>query len=284
MTLLVPRICHTGTATAIIRCVDQLEAVVDVVRSTLATNLRGVYLYGSAVAGGLRPGSDLDVLVVTNRRTSPAQRHALIAELRPLSSRAERPADWRPIELTVTALSDIVPLRYPPRVDFQSGEWLRRAFDAGRPRPWRTPNPDVIIILAQVTRVSIALVGPPASEILPAVPTTDLTRAMTEEIGSLLEDLETDTANVLLTIARIWHTLATHDFASKDDAANWALAQIGEPVPALELARQEYLGTVPRGQREGDLWVDLQAEAKAAARLLIGRIEGWAKRSYNRGR
>lgn len=177
----------------------------------------------------------------------------------------------------MVALPDLVAPRHRSRVDFQSGEWLRAEFDAGKPRPWRTPNPDLLIVLSQVRQASTTLTGAPASEILPEISSTDLTRAMTEEIGSLLDDLETDTANVLLTLARIWHTLATHEFAPKDAAADWVLAQLGESVPALELARDEYLGT-------GQAWADEQAEAQAAARLLIGGIEGLAGRSYNPGR
>jgi streptomycin 3"-adenylyltransferase len=234
------------------------------------------------VTGGLRPASDLDLLVVAKRRTSPAQRRALIAGLRPLSARDARPRDWRPVELTVVALPDIAPPRYPPRVDFQSGEWLRAQFDAGEPRPWRTPNPDLLIVLAQARRASTALVGPDATDILPEIPNTHLARAMTEEISSLLEDLAPDTANVLLTLARIWHTLTTSEFATKDEAADWALAQIGAPLPALEVARDEYLGMAPVGSHAGDPWADLQAEARSAARLLIGRIERSAERSYNR--
>ncbi len=249
--------------------------MVELVRSTLGTNLRGVYLYGSAVTSGLRPASDLDLFAFTDRRSSPAHRRALIDGLRSISSRAQRPRDWRPVELTIAARPDIEPLRYPPRVDFQSGEWLRAEFDAGAARPWKTPNPDLLIVLAQVRRASTAHYGAPASEILPEIPTTDLKRAMTDEIGSLLDDLEPDTANVLLTLARIWHTLATGDFTSKDAAAHWAMAQIDEPMPALALARDEYLGAQTRLE---------PTEARAAARLLIGRIEALAERSYNPGR
>ncbi len=141
-----------------------------------------------------------------------------------------------------------------------------------------------MIVLAQVSQASTALLGPDATDLLLAIPTTDLARAMTEEIGSLLDDLDTDTANVLLTLARIWHTLVTRDFAAKDAAANWALAQIGDSLPALELARDEYLDAAPVGAHEGDPWADRQAEARSAARLLIGRIGHLAERSYNRSR
>jgi streptomycin 3"-adenylyltransferase len=260
--------------------VDQIEAVADLIRATLGNHLLGLYLYGSAVAGGLRPRSDLDLFAIAGRRTSPAQRRALIAGLRPLSSRAERPAHWRPVELTIAAMPDIDPLPYPPRIDFQSGEWLAE-FDAGAPRPWSTINPDLVIVLAQVRRTSTALAGPAAAELVPELGPADLRRAMTDEIGSLLDDLEPDTANVLLTLARIWHTLATGGFTTKDAAADWAMAQIAEPLPPLLLARDEYLGAVPGDPIAVDQWAGLYAEARSAARLLIGRIEGLANRSYN---
>jgi streptomycin 3"-adenylyltransferase len=64
---------------------------------------------------------------------------------------------------------------------------------------------------------------------------------MTDELPSLLDDLSTDTANVLLTLARMWLTLATGDFAPKDEAADWAIARLspGESS-ALERARDTY--------------------------------------------
>jgi streptomycin 3"-adenylyltransferase len=220
---------------------EQVNAVTTLLRSALGEDLLGAYLYGSAVEGGLKPASDLDVLVVTARRTTARQRGALVAGLRPISSRYARPPTWRPVELTIVARPDVVPWRYPPRPDFQSGEWLRAEFDAGDRRPWQTPSPDLAILLAQVRQTSLPLLGPPAAEFMPEVPPADVARAMTDELGSLLEDLDTDTANVLLTLARIWHTVVTGEFAPKDVAASWAVVRLGEPLQALERARETYL-------------------------------------------
>src|SRR5512141_2813026 len=98
---------------------EQIESVVALVRATLGARLVAVYLYGSAVSGGLRPASDLDLFVVTDRRTTAAQRKRLVTGLRPLSARDARAAAWRPIELTIVARPDILPCRYAPRLDFQ---------------------------------------------------------------------------------------------------------------------------------------------------------------------
>ncbi|MGW1609082.1 DUF4111 domain-containing protein [Streptomyces sp. NPDC002285] len=59
----------------------------------------------------------------------------------------------------------------------------------------------------------------------------------------LLPELDTDTRNVLLTLARIWTTLATGAIRSKDAAADWALARLpAEHRPVLAHARAVHLG------------------------------------------
>ena len=49
----------------------QLARVVDLTGDVLGAELAAAYLLGSAVLGGLRPDSDLDVLALTRRPTTP---------------------------------------------------------------------------------------------------------------------------------------------------------------------------------------------------------------------
>ena len=75
------------------------------------------------------------------------------------------------------------------------------------------------------------------------MPVSDLRRAIVEGIPGLLADLEGDEANVLLTFARIWTTLATGQIVSKDKAANWAIERLpAAHRPMIEKARDVYLG------------------------------------------
>lgn len=203
----------------------------------------GTYVYGSAVGGGLRPDSDLDLFVVAGRRLTPDEKRQLIGGLLPISGRELRPAPWRPLELTVVALPEVRPWRYPPRWELQYGEWLRPEFLAGELEPWPSVNPDLAMLIAMVLASSRPLVGPPASELLDPVPHEDLVRAMVDELPQLLGDLETDTRNVLLTLARMWTTVATGEIRSKDAAADWAMAQLPPTSrPVLAQARELYLG------------------------------------------
>src|SRR6185369_12478733 len=94
---------------------DQLDAIVDLVREVFDETATGIYLHGSAVAGGLKPHSDLDLLVAADRRTTPDEKVRLSTGLLEQSDRPDRPGFARPVELTIVALPDIRPWRYPPR-------------------------------------------------------------------------------------------------------------------------------------------------------------------------
>jgi len=226
---------------------DPVAAQVDAALAALTDALPrdvvlGVYLYGSALAGGLRPDSDLDLFGVVARRLTDAERLTLVATLVPISWRAKRPAGWRPLELTLVVADEIRPWHYPPRIDFQYGEWLREELRNGAGAPPVGPHPDVALQVRMVVDGSRTLVGPPATELLEAPPHADVVRAMLDELPSLLADLEPDTRNVLLTLARIWTTVATSELRSKDAAADWAIERLAEAHRAtLARARDGYL-------------------------------------------
>jgi predicted nucleotidyltransferase len=50
----------------------QIAQVLALVGEVLRPDLVGAYVYGSSVLGGLRPHSDLDILVVAGRPTCPS--------------------------------------------------------------------------------------------------------------------------------------------------------------------------------------------------------------------
>jgi streptomycin 3"-adenylyltransferase len=112
------------------------------VREVLGQDAVGAYLHGSAVLGGLRPHSDIDVLVVSRRGTTSDEKRALIDRLLPISGRGDPSGRARPIELTIVVESEVRPWRYPPRLDFMYGDWLRPDSGpgvtgaSGRPAAW----------------------------------------------------------------------------------------------------------------------------------------------------
>ncbi|WDV52537.1 aminoglycoside adenylyltransferase family protein [Streptomyces coeruleorubidus] len=223
------------------------DHLVQLLRTTLGDSVLGIYLHGSATLGGLRPHSDIDVLAVVREPTTHAQRRALVGELLKVSGVDGR----RYIELIVVVRDDVRPWRYPPTCDFLYGDWLRADYERGViPAP--EPSPDLAPLLTMVLRADAPLHGPPPADLLDPVPHEDLRRAIVAGVPELMEELDTDTRNVLLTLARIWTTLSTGTIRSKDAAAEWALDRLpAEHRPVLARARAVYLG------EEAERWDDL---------------------------
>ena len=242
------------------------EAVVRLIVDSLGAAVVGAYLHGSAVLGGLRPSSDLDVLVVLHRTMTAAERRAVLDGLLDVSGRRARRGPARPVELTAVVQSDVRPWRYPPRADFQYGEWLRDEYERGVV-PLPAPASDLALLLTMVLGGNAPLLGPPPGEVLDPVPHQDLLRASVAGVPELIEDLGSDTRNVVLTLARIWATLATGTVTSKDSAADWVLDHLPpEHRPVLARARAVYLGN------EEDRWDDLLPHVRGYADHVVAAI------------
>ncbi|WP_309083520.1 aminoglycoside adenylyltransferase family protein [Chelativorans sp.] len=220
-----------------------IDAVSALERS-FGKSLLAAYLHGSAVAGGLRPNSDVDVLAVIGRPITHAERAQLVAGLMKMSGAPGSGDGSRPLELIVFLRADLTPPSYPARSEFIYGEWLRDAFKAGGvPEP--AGDPEMTLILAQARREARTLIGPDPAEMLPVIPQAHIGRAIGDLLPALLASLDGDERNVLLTLARMWRTLSTGEFVPKDVAAEWAAPRLPEEAAGLiTCAGREYLGAV----------------------------------------
>lgn len=227
--------------------------------------LVGVYSFGSATTGGLRPDSDIDVLALTTRSLTAGERERLVARLLPLSGwkghgdRFPEATTRRPIELTSVVLSELHRGAHPPRRDFQYGEWLRGEMAAGRvPEP--EADPDVVLLIGMALRSHRVLRGRPLPELVPPVSAERLRQAALDSIPRLLGALEGDERNVLLTLARVVITVETGSIVSKDAAASSVAPRLlGARRAMLEHARDAYLGRII------DDWATASAQAKELA-------------------
>ncbi|MDR6759325.1 streptomycin 3'-adenylyltransferase [Mycoplana sp. BE70] len=246
---------------------DQMRTVTDTLRRVLGNTLLAVYLHGSAVAGGLRPQSDIDLLAVIDRSMTDHQRSALLAALLQVSGRHPAAVGGpRCIEVMVFVQSDLSANSYPARSDFTYGEWLRDAFEAGE-TPMPTRDPEYTLVLAQARSQAISLFGGRPAEHLPEIPPERVRQAMHEALPALFCGLQGDERNVLLTLARMWHTAKTAEFVAKDAAAAWAVPQIPDQDAAtLDYARRAYLGEVV------DEWDVRLGDARRLAELLHTRV------------
>ncbi|HWC14853.1 MAG TPA: aminoglycoside adenylyltransferase family protein [Actinomycetota bacterium] len=241
---------------------EQVQQVLDIVNSVVGEQVRGAYLFGSAVVGGLKPRSDLDLMVVCARRITEDERGALIRKLLDVSAKP------RYVEVTIVVEGEIKPWRYPPRMDFQYGDWWRPEFESGDLQPWEEMNPDLATLVKMVLIADNPLQGPPPAEIFDPVPQQDLVAATFAGIEPLLQDLEGDARNVVLTLARMWSSLTTGQITSKDAAASWALARLPERhQEVVAEARAVYLGDE---QHESE---DFVARARQFADHVLAQIQ-----------
>jgi len=224
---------------------EQIQSVLVALHRILGDALLGVYLHGSAVSGGLQRQSDIDLLAVVESELTESQRNALLMALLRLSGRHPAvPASLRCLDVMVFCRSDLARGNYPARAEFVYGEWLRDAFEAGEsPMPER--DPEYSLVIAQAHQEAIPLLGPPRDELLTEVSLEHVRQAMRDALPDLLDGLHGDERNVLLTLARMWHTASTGKFITKDAAAKWAIPRLSVPnAMALDYARRAYLGEV----------------------------------------
>lgn len=228
---------------------DQISAVSSVLHRHLGQQLAAIYLYGSAVTDGLKPHSDIDLMVAVATPLTETVRHGLMQALLAHSAWPGSSAVLRALEVTIVALSEVVPWRYPPRREMQLGEWLRTDLQAGRFEP-PMPDPDLAILLTKLRLHSTPLFGPAAEAMFEPVPASDLRKALNDTIAqwNSPEDWQGDERNIVLALPRIWFTACTGEIASKDRAATWSIERLPAPHRAIV---ERALGSYLRGEPDG---------------------------------
>jgi|SRR5690625_2219448 len=237
------------------------------VAKELIESIEGVYLFGSAVEGGLRLDSDVDVLIVTKEKLALKTRQELVDRLMDISGKIGNSKSIRPLELTVVNLNEITPWQYPPKSEFIYGEWMREKYENNY-IPDQKTDPDLAIVLNNVRLNSISIIGPSAQQLLEPIPKRDIQLAIKESLPDLLGNIKGDERNVLLTLSRMWITVSTGEVASKDDAAKWATDQLPGSLRSLVImARKAYLGEIK------DTWDEKENEVTILIDYMKQEIE-----------
>lgn len=246
---------------------QQLKDSLKLLKIILGADLLGVYLYGSALIGGLQKYSDIDLLVVTNRMMTVDEKKKLISNLLQISG-VYMKSSKLPVEMTIVEKAAINPWKYPPHFDFQYGDWLRESFESGVIEPWLTYEmPDLALIITQALLKSQTLWGLEPEQLFAPVPYHDFMKAMLHDLNRLATDLEHDTRNVLLTYARIWSTLETNAIRSKPAAADWVMNHL----PTIYQSVIERAKSICTGV-ENEHWNDIETLIRPCANFMINRI------------
>lgn len=247
---------------------QQIEECLELLKKVMGKDLLAVYLFGSSVSSQLQKYSDIDLFVVIHRPTTLDEKTQLGKSLLDISGIYMK-SEKRPIEMTMVVKSAVNPWHYPPQFDFQYGDWLRGSFTNGNSEPWETKEmPDLALVITQVLLSSKILLGHPPEKLLASVPYSDFIKAMEHGLTSLMDSLETDTRNVLLTLARKWRTLETDTICSKPMAADWVIARLPKEYQVvMERAKAICIG------KEKEHWDDLEALIRPTADFMFNKIK-----------
>lgn len=223
---------------------EQLSRAHAIIERHLAATLEAIHLFGSALDGGLKPCSDIDLLVTVNASPDDSLRQALMLDLLEVSAPPSSGGPWRPLEVTVLTRSEVVPWRYPARRELQFGEWLRRDLLSGTFESAALDH-DLAILLTKARQHSLALLGPPAVTFFDPVPKADFSKALSDTIAQWNSeaDWKGEERDIILALARIWYSASTGLIAPKDVAAAWVSERLPvEHQPIVCKARAVYLG------------------------------------------
>jgi streptomycin 3"-adenylyltransferase len=94
-----------------------------------------------------------------------------------------------------------------------------------------------------VRRHGRALGGPPPEAVFPEVPRADYVDALLRDFIWCHDHGDDATRYAILSMARIWATLATGEIHSKESGADWARERVpGDVRPLVERALESYRG------------------------------------------
>ena len=245
---------------------NQAFQVLKVMEELFVDELISVYLYGSAILGGLHIDSDIDILVIVNQHLSETMRSNLTKHLMLISGKIGC-RDIRPLEVIIVNKKVLTSWSFPPKYEYIYGEWLRKQIEDGV-IPQAAYEPDLAICLWQARSCSISLKGPEAIKIIKYIPKKDIKKAIKYSLPSLLVDIKGDERNVLLTLSRMWYTAFTGKVCSKDSAAKWAIPKLPKNLAILlETACKAYLGEYE------DYWDNLDKETVLLVKFMQKSIE-----------
>lgn len=221
---------------------QQLQRIASAFTSVMGENLVGVYLHGSMALECFTEGkSDLDILAVL--KTAPARGQTL--ELaRQLLALHNAPC---PIEASALYEAQWRPWQHPTPCCFHFSEyWARHIKDrvTGKTDEFclldqEFVDADIACHARLTLSRGIALIGPPAKDVIPEVPEADFVDSITRDINEYDFDAygpENVTSNILI-LARVWSYLELERILNKREGGEWAVPLLPKRLkPVLRYA------------------------------------------------
>jgi hypothetical protein len=201
-----------------------LSRLVDGQTQALGTDLIGSYLFGSVVTGDFDPGiSDVDTLAVVRVDLTAAQLAALERLHRDIVEEMPRWEDR----------VEVVYLSAQALATFRTESSAAARISPGEPFHVIEVDRRWLIDWYQLRAVGIALCGPPAASLVPAISHDEYIEAARQHMlawPDWVDGLETQRgqAYAILTMCRGLRTWRTGEHVSKREAARWASEALPE--------------------------------------------------------
>jgi Domain of unknown function (DUF4111)/Nucleotidyltransferase domain len=201
----------------------------------LGANLVGLYVYGSLAFGCYNPArSDVDILVVTRRRIAAEARDPLAGFLRPLREK---------LEITFLTRAQLHPWRYPASFDYHL---------SGSSEVSDGTGVDIATEVTNARTKSVALVGPPAEELLPEVPVEDYVDCVVRDIHWARRHEPEIPVYLVLNCCRALAFVESRRVMSKAEGAEWGVREL--PAEYRPLASRALIAY----QSEAEIGDDLE--------------------------
>lgn len=214
-----------------------VEAVAERLRETLAADLVGLYVHGSATLGDYDPArSDIDLLGVCAAPLIERERADIAARLG--RDALPCPAGGG---LEFTLITRAAALNPSPAPAYELHGWDesgRLHADPGQ------GDPDLPLHFAVARACGFAVLGPPPSEVFRAVPRGELLPRLSAELD--WADANASPSYRVLAACRAWRFLAEGRICSKRAAAEWALER-GAPRPLVATVLAHHLAATAVG-------------------------------------
>jgi predicted nucleotidyltransferase len=186
-----------------------------------AAEIEAVYVVGSAALGAYEHGrSDLDVVAVTVRALSEAEKQGLVERVEALESPA------RALELVVYSREQAASPE--PRFELNLNPGKHVAFTPDTGLPDDSPH-WFVLDRAVAEQHAVPLAGPPWSELFAPVPRERVVAALELSLD-WYERHEPTHPNSVLNACRAWMWLETGEWASKQEAAAWLRRRVREAL------------------------------------------------------
>jgi len=251
----------------------QLTVLQAGIQAIIPDKLVGICLHGSLALDCFNPqNSDLDLLVVTRRGLTAAEKRRAIALLLQ-QSRAPHP-----VEISFLRRSDLRPWRHPTPFDLHFSEDWRDRFTqdlaSGVWRHWnargqpRRRDPDLAAHVTVLRARGRVLLGPPIAELFPTVPREHYLASIRSDLVWARERLTVNPVYAILNACRVYSFVREGRIASKAEGGEWTLGRPGDELSENERDVISRALAVYRGER-----VSLEAEPDSVAQL-VDRLAG----------